>query len=90
MVDALRVELDDAIEALRNVHEPESELSRELDARQRRAGRVDEGRRAGAAPAAREPSRWQEPEPEPEPEPGPSEPEPPSPSPPKSPSRPSR
>lgn len=34
MAEALKVELDDAITALRNVPEPESELSRELAARQ--------------------------------------------------------
>ncbi len=61
MVDALRVELDDAVEALRNVEEPESELSRELDARHAAQAPVEE-------PAA--------PEPEPEPEPVAEEPEP--------------
>ena len=41
MLDALRAELDDAVQALRSVQEPESDLSRELDAR-----------RAAEAPAA--------------------------------------
>jgi hypothetical protein len=55
MVDALRVELDDAVEALRNVQEPESELSRELDER-----------RAAQEPPEEPPAVPQEPEPEPQ------------------------
>ena len=67
MVDALRVELDDAVEALRNVQEPESELSRELDARRAAQEPVEEpaAQEPEPAPAAVRP----EPEPEPEPEP---------------------
>jgi len=64
MVDALRTELDDAVTALRDVQEPESALSRELDARKEEKP---------------EPEPEPEPvavEPEPEPEPVVSEPEP--------------
>ena len=58
MAEALKVELDDAITALRNVPEPESELARELAGRRgaERAGRcgargraVRPGARGGAA-----------------------------------------
>ena len=67
MVDALRVELDETMEALQAVQEPQSELSRELDARKAAA--------AETAPAIEPPVTVVEPEPEPQPEPEP-EPEP--------------
>ena len=68
MVAALRIELDDALDSLRTVHEPQSELSRELDARRAAREVVEE-----PAPAS-EPVEAvvDEPVPEPEPLPPPS------------------
>ena len=63
MVDALRVELDETMEALQAAQEPQSELSRELDARKAAA--------AQPAPAIEPPVTVVEPEPEPAPEPEP-------------------
>lgn len=73
MAEALKVELDDAITALRNVPEPESELSRELAARQPEPAPepVAQARHPEPEPEAPEPEA-----PEPAPEPAAVEPEP--------------
>jgi hypothetical protein len=73
MAEALKIELDDAIAALRSVPEPESELAKELAAAAtQEPGSVQE------APPVVEPAPVQEappvPEPEPEPEPEPTAP----------------
>ncbi len=60
MADALKIELDDAIDALRKVPEPESELAKEL---------------AERAPGPAQEALVVEPEPTPTPEPAPAEPE---------------
>jgi hypothetical protein len=69
MAEALKVELDDAITALRNVPEPASELSRELA--QEPAAAEPEPEPAPAPEVAATPEPDPEPEPEPEPEPQP-------------------
>ncbi len=63
MVDALRVELDETMAALREVPEPQSELSRELDARSAAAAESPTAIEAPAPVSA---------QPEPQPEPAPS------------------
>jgi hypothetical protein len=79
MAEALKVELDDAITALRNVPEPESELSRELS-QQPEPPQAPEPEPTPVPEATPEPEAAAtpetEPEPEPEPEPQPEQPEP--------------
>ena len=83
MADALKIELDDAIAALRNVPEPESELSRELSQQppvetpaaepvaEEAPAVVPEPTPEPEVAAAPEPEPEQQAEPEPEPEPQP-------------------
>jgi hypothetical protein len=71
MAEALKVELDDAITALRNVPEPESALSRELAQQPAPAAPAVEPPAPETAAAAQP-----EPAPEPQPEPAAAEPEP--------------
>jgi outer membrane biosynthesis protein TonB len=65
MAEALKIELDDAIDALRNVPEPESALAKEMAARETAAPA------AAQAPPAQEAPPVPEPEPAPPPAPGP-------------------
>jgi hypothetical protein len=78
MAEALKIELDDAIDALRNVPQPESELAKEMAA-QAAAPMPEptpepEPAPAPEQPAAVEPPPAPEPEPDPEPEPEPQKP----------------